>query len=181
MKKIATLTCAFVLLGLAGGANALSLGSGGKGHYDHNKRGDLTRAETQERASRHFNRLDKNGDEQIDLAELQGKDEDKRMKYNLMLRQVDSNGDEVVTSAEFINHAVAQFDTMDSDKDGILTPEERQAGRQAYQEELMRLHFEEADTNGDGVLSWEEFANMRNSFSHNPRGKRDGRWRRNSE
>jgi len=98
-----------------------------------------------------------------------------------MLRQVDSNGDEVVTSTEFINHAVAQFDTMDNDNNGILTPEERQAGKQAYREEFMKLHFDEADTNGDGVLSWEEFANMRNSFSHHPRGKRNGRWRQDSE
>lgn len=178
MKKIATLSCAFVLLSLAGGANALSFGYGGKGHYHSD---ELTRAETQEQASRHFNRLDKNGDEKIDLAELQGRNEDKRIKYNLMLRQVDGNGDEVVTSAEFINHALAQFDTMDSDKDGILTPEERQAGKQAYREEFMRLHFDEADTNGDGALSWEEFANMRNSFSHNPRGIRNGRWRHHHE
>lgn len=177
MRKITALSCAFVLLGLSAGAMALSFGYGGKGK-DLNNDGEFTRAEARQLAEQHFDRLDKNDDDKVDLAELQGRNEDKRTKYNLMLRQVDSNSDEVVTAAEFVGYAVAQFDTMDSDKNGILTDEERWVGRQAYREEVMRLHFDDADTNGDGALSWEEFANMRDRFSHNPRGERNGRWHR---
>ena len=178
MKKLTILTCAVALLGFSVGGYALSFGHGGKGG-DLNKDGEFTRAEAQQLAEKHFDRLDKDDDGKVDLTELSGKDEQKKTKYNLMLRQVDGNDDDVITSPEFIAYSVKKFDDMDSDNNGVLTDEERVAGRQAFHEEIMKLHFEDADTNGDGALSWEEFVNMRDTFSHYPRGGRNHKWRKN--
>ena len=180
MKKLSMLTCAFVLVGFSIQGHALSFGHGGKGG-DLNKDGQFTRAEAEELARKHFDRLDKDDDGKVDLTELSGKDEHKRTKYNLMLKQVDGDDDQVVTSAEFIAYSVKKFDDMDADNDGVLTDEERVAGRQAFHEEIMRLHFEDADSNGDGALSWEEFVNMRSTFSHHPRGKGNHKWRKHKE
>lgn len=41
-------------------------------------------------------------------------------------------GDKVVTQAEFVAAALARFDTLDANKDGQVTAEERQAARTAW-------------------------------------------------
>lgn len=168
------------LLMIATGSYALSFGHDGRGG-DLNKDGKLTRDEAEQMAVKHFSRLDKNADGQVDTAELSGDEEHKAAKYNLMLRQVDGNNDQIVTSAEFIAYSLNKFDTTDSDKDGVLTEEERQAGRQAFSENVLKLHFDDADTNSDGALSWEEFLQMRKTFSHAPRGGRNHKWRGKKE
>ena len=45
------------------------------------------------------------------------------------MMRADANGDGTVTRAEMIAEAEARFAAMDTDKDGKVTPEERQAAR----------------------------------------------------
>lgn len=47
------------------------------------------------------------------------------------LVRADANGDGVITRAETIAEAQARFDAMDTNKDGKVTPEERDAAREA--------------------------------------------------
>ena len=47
----------------------------------------------------------------------------------------DANKDRVLTQAEFTAAAMQRFDRADANKDGKVTPEERQAARQAMREE----------------------------------------------
>jgi hypothetical protein len=49
-----------------------------------------------------------------------------------MRGKMDANGDGVVTKAEFHAPALAMFDRTDTNKDGTVTPEERQAARAAW-------------------------------------------------
>ncbi|MEH3159168.1 MAG: hypothetical protein PGN08_09710 [Sphingomonas taxi] len=47
------------------------------------------------------------------------------------LMRADANGDGIITRAEMITDAQARFDAMDTNKDGKVTPEERDAAREA--------------------------------------------------
>ena len=143
-------------------ASALSFGFH-KGYGD--KDGKLTRADSEKSATKHFSRLDKNSDGKITVSELSGSDENRDLKFNLMLKRLDTNGDEAVSKKEFVDYSLSRFNSIDSDKDGVISIEERQLGHEVMRAEAMQLHFQEADTNGDGVLSQEEFATMGNRFA----------------
>lgn len=98
----------------------------------------------------------------------------------------DSNGDGVVTRAEVVAEAEARFAAMDSNKDGKVTPEEREAARAAMrggrgggrggfgmrgggdgvltrEEAVQRAgaRFDRIDTNHDGKLDAAELAAAR--------------------
>ena len=158
-------------------ASALSFGfHKGYGAYfnDGDKDGKLTRADSQKSAEIHFSRLDRNSDGKITVSELSGSDETRDLKFNLMLKRLDANGDEAISKKEFVNYSLSRFNSIDSDKDGVISIEERQLGHEIMRAEAMQLHFQEADTNGDGVLSQEEFATMGNRFAGQHFGSRYG-------
>jgi len=46
-----------------------------------------------------------------------------------MAKMADTNGDGAISQAEFMTAALARFDAMDTNKDGQVTPAERQAAR----------------------------------------------------
>ena len=50
------------------------------------------------------------------------------------MMKADANGDKAITAAEFQAVALARFDANDANKDGKVTPEERQAQREAQRE-----------------------------------------------
>ena len=74
---------------------------------------------------------------------------------------IDANNDGIVTREEAAAHQrlAAQFDTVDTNKDGQLDAAEMQAHREAMHEQ-MRAHAEQrwtaADTDGDGAVSLAE-------------------------
>ncbi len=106
-----------------------------------------------ERADRMFAALDADGNGQISRAEFDaGRDKrmdrrearDGRGKPGMgrmghrgpgmggMRGKMDADGDKIVTRAEFKAQALAMFDRADANKDGTVTPEERQAVRAAW-------------------------------------------------
>ena len=70
--------------------------------------------------------------------------------------KADTNGDGQVTFAEFEAIAVARFDAMDADFDGVLTQGERDSFREGNRDRRRDARFERMDRDGDGVLSLEE-------------------------
>lgn len=94
-----------------------------------------------------FDRIDRDRDGAITLAELDAA----RLG---VFQQMDANGDGRLTREEIVaargELAAARFGELDKDKDGFVS-------RREYLE-AGRVDFRAADTNGDGKLSFEEFA-----------------------
>ena len=49
-----------------------------------------------------------------------------------MMKMADTNGDGSISQSEFVASSLARFDRADADKDGTVTPEERQAVRAQF-------------------------------------------------
>lgn len=64
------------------------------------------------------------------------------------LEEIDTNGDGVVSSDEFVAPAVEHYTEIDADADGVVTIEEFVAPA--------RERFTEIDANGDGSLTEDE-------------------------
>ncbi|PHR92385.1 MAG: hypothetical protein COA69_08380 [Robiginitomaculum sp.] len=73
------------------------------------------------------------------------------------LQNADTNQDGEVSFAEFSALRETHFLKMDSNADGVITAEERKAGRQYRHAEKSEAHFKKIDTNEDGVISRDEF------------------------
>lgn len=52
--------------------------------------------------------------------------------HGMMMGKADTDGDKAISQAEFQTAALARFDAADANKDGQVTPEERQAQRGAW-------------------------------------------------
>ena len=52
--------------------------------------------------------------------------------HGRMMKEMDTNGDEVITKAEASAFHAKKFDAMDTNKDGKLTKDEREAFRKAH-------------------------------------------------
>jgi len=52
--------------------------------------------------------------------------------HGMMMGKADTDGDKAISQAEFRTAALARFDAADANKDGQVTPEERQAQRGAW-------------------------------------------------
>lgn len=76
--------------------------------------------------------------------------------------ELDADGDGQLTAEEFAAHAKARFDAADTDGDGALSAAEMAARAQAEMakrmEQRMSQMIERRDTNGDGMLSFDEAA-----------------------
>ncbi len=83
------------------------------------------------------------------------------------LGAMDANGDGVISRAEFDAFNSGRFDKMDSNKDGLLTMDELNAGHKMVTGNTgnsvtshLDMRFNAADKNHDGGLDREEAANM---------------------
>ncbi len=96
---------------------------------DANKDGSLSRAEFD---AGHANRMVKRGEPRGPGGEGKGMKRGGRMGGGMggkMLEAQDANKDGKVTLAEATAAALARFDMVDADRNGTITPEERQAHR----------------------------------------------------
>ena len=113
---------------------------------DTNGDGKLTRAEVQaaiqkraaeaeamllQRQKQEFDKLDTNKDGRLTLAEYQAGTtiSAKENAADVRMAQLDANKDGTITAAEFRALTLSQFDKLDKNKDGVLSPQERPAAR----------------------------------------------------
>jgi Ca2+-binding EF-hand superfamily protein len=80
------------------------------------------------RIAERFNAIDANGDNQITFEELRAYHQAQRGKH-AGGKSADANGDGKVSRDEFLARAAARFDSLDANKDGVLTADEMKAGR----------------------------------------------------
>lgn len=93
-----------------------------------------------------------------------------------MMKEIDTDGDGAVSSAESAARAEKMFEEIDTDKDGAVTPEEMQAHHKADKERHMmekrKRMMEKSDPDGDGKISKDEF--LKNAAERNARLDSDG-------
>ena len=119
---------------------------------DTNGDGELTEAEIAAaraaRKSERFARADTDGNGKLSPQEAQamhGKRDGKRGGKAMrgkggghgmgMMRNADTNGDQMISKAEFTAAAIARFEKADTNGDGKVTKEERKAAHQAHRGE----------------------------------------------
>lgn len=117
---------------------------------------------------RFFERLDKDGDGKVAVAELP-----EPMKEHLA--QADANGDGVLTREELKaaheKHHEEMKKRADTNGDGQISKEEWQAARSKFAEE----RFAKGDKNGDGFLTEEEIGAQRWKFIAPADANKDGK------
>src|SRR3954471_4994846 len=85
--------------------------------------GPVTRAQMQQTIAGQFAEMDTNKDGSITAAEMG--------ERAGMIQRLDSNGDGKLTVDEVSKRMLGMFDMVDANHDGIVTPEERSAFRDA--------------------------------------------------
>lgn len=106
------------------------------GHGGWMQQGPQTREQAKQRADMLFNRFDLNHDgvvtrQEVDqvLAQMNmGDDSGRGDRMGRMVERLFGNA-QSITLAQFEAQALARFDAMDLNHDGVVTPEERQQAR----------------------------------------------------
>ena len=99
---------------------------------DANKDGNISKAEwDQHSADRVAKRAEKRADAGDGKRGMRGH-HGKRGGHGMMMARADTDGDEVISQAEFQTAALARFDAADANRDGQVTAEERAAQREAW-------------------------------------------------
>lgn len=94
------------------------------------------------------------GDSGRQEGQQRGQMEDK------VFKEMDTNGDEAISRAEYDALHARRFKETDTDKDGKITREEINAARKKLMEKARNSRFDEADANHDGTLTREEAEKM---------------------
>lgn len=87
-----------------------------------------------------------------------------------MFKQIDTNGDGVLSPEEIAAAKLQRAQRIDANQDGYISVEELEAHRQLMQAERMQRRMQKLDTNQDGRVSVEEFA----AGQHGWKGRRGG-------
>ena len=99
---------------------------------DANKDGSISKAEwDQHSADRVAKRAEKRADAGDGKRGMRGH-HGKRGGHGMMMARADTDGDKVISQAEFQTAALARFDAADANRDGQVTAEERAAQREAW-------------------------------------------------
>jgi Ca2+-binding EF-hand superfamily protein len=93
------------------------------------KRAAEIEATLQQQQKQEFDKLDTNKDGRLSLAEYQAGTsiKPKDNAADVRMGQLDANKDGSITAAEFRAVTLSQFDKLDTNKDGVLSPQERPA------------------------------------------------------
>jgi Ca2+-binding EF-hand superfamily protein len=81
-------------------------------------------------------------------------------------KDMDTDGDGMVSKAEYDANHDKHFKEMDTNGDGKLSPDEMRAGHKDAANESMQKRFEDADANHDGVLTREETKKIPMLYRH---------------
>lgn len=84
--------------------------------------------------------------------------------------RADVDGDGRISRAEFIDGRVNRMTAIDANRDGLVSPEERQSGRDTRRTQRVSARFETLDRDGNGAIDRAEFA-----AGDKLRGERTGR------
>lgn len=87
-------------------------------------------------------------------------------------RGPDADNDGRISRAEFVDGRIARLTALDTNRDGTVSAEEAQAGRQAQRAERQAAMFDRLDANRDGSISRAEFTNR--PERDGPRAERAG-------
>ena len=117
---------------------------------DTNKSGSIGLEEFRGRMIVVFKALDLDKDDFIELAEVPS-------ERRYVFPDVDSDNNGRVDRTEFIAYAIPRFKESDTNKDGLLTPEEAEAADQLERETNAPSAFELTDRNGDGQVDKKEY------------------------
>lgn len=103
---------------------------------DANKDGSISKAEWDQHAADRDAKRAERGDKRADAGEgkrgMRGHHGKRGGRDGMMMGRADTNGDKVISQAEFQTAALARFDAADTNKDGKVTAEERAAQREAW-------------------------------------------------
>jgi len=151
-------------------------------HLDKDGNGYITRDEVVAAAQKRFARLDRKGDGKLTPDELTGRhgrnaqaatdgarSQARAQFVQQHFEKLDTNHDGVVTQDEFVAAATARFQQVDTQGTGRVTANEIASSPQAAERaSRMAAHVvQRLDTNGDGVVSQDEFlAAAKKRFSH---------------
>ncbi|WP_396595295.1 EF-hand domain-containing protein [Brevundimonas sp. R86498] len=72
--------------------------------------------------------------------------------------RADADGDRRISRAEFIDGRISRMAAIDANRDGLVSPEERQSGRDTRRTQRVSARFETLDKDGNGAIDREEFA-----------------------
>ena len=89
-----------------------------------------------------------------------GSKHDERMSRDRHFKEMDTNGDGMISKAEFDIAHTKHFQEMDTDGDGKLSGDEMRAGHASKMEQGKGMRFKDADANHDGALTREEAKKM---------------------
>jgi Ca2+-binding EF-hand superfamily protein len=81
----------------------------------------------------------------------------------MMFKEMDTNGDGVISRAEFDAFYNRRFKQLDANGDGMITADEMRAAHDRMMENdegRLEEHFRDADADHDGALSRDEAVNM---------------------
>lgn len=78
-------------------------------------------------------------------------------QHSAQHRGPDADNDGRISRAEFVDGRIARLTAQDANRDGTVSVEEVQAGRQAQRAERQAAMFDRLDTNNDGSISRAEF------------------------
>jgi len=73
---------------------------------------------------------------------------------------MDTDGDGMVSKAEYDANHDKHFKELDTNGDGKLSPDEMRAGHHVIAKENFKKRFDDADSNHDGALSRDEIKNL---------------------
>jgi len=143
-------------------------------HLDAANKGYVTQDDFVAAAKKRFAKLDRKGDGKLTADELMQHGDKapsgKRAEFaEQRFDKVDANRDGVVTLSEYTAAATAKFKELDTAGKGRITADEIAASPKAYEraEHVSGRIVKRLDTNGDGVVSREEFlAAAKLRFAH---------------
>jgi Ca2+-binding EF-hand superfamily protein len=136
---------------LATSGLALAHGEGrGLAHFDRDGNGVVTRIEMRTTAAERFDKIDTNHDGKLTADEIEAAHREAAAKH---FAAKDTDKDGRLSRAEVAKMPDAMFARLDANHDGFLTPDELAQGRHGHG----GMGFMHADTNGDGVISKDEW------------------------